>query len=270
VATIGKGLCFGLLAASGFSCQAATANGAAQFSNLIRPLPAQAVAEAPSTIDTQPVAAHSPKRANFERERTSTEARHVADWVVDSGDNRSLPFAIVDKTEAKVFVFDAHGRLRGAAPALLGLARGDDAVPGIGDRAMSSMRPEERTTPAGRFVAALDRNLRGKEILWVDYDDAISMHPVITTKPKERRAQRLATPTPLDNRISYGCINVPAKFFENVVRPAFTGTNGIVYVLPETRPAREVFASYDVEERARLQTTSQAVPAQIASTAARH
>ena len=104
----------------------------------------------------------------------------------------------------------------------------------------------------------------------MDYDGGVAMHPVITTNPKERRLQRLATPTPLDNRISYGCINVPAKFFGNVVRPAFTGTNGIVYVLPETRLAREVFASYDVEERARLQTASQAVPAQVASGAARH
>jgi len=215
-------------------------------------------------MGTQGLAAHRPKRANFELERASREARHVADWVVDSGDNRNLPFAIVDKTDAKVYVFDAQGQLRGAAAALLGLARGDHAVPGIGNRALSSIRPEERTTPSGRFVAALDRNVRGKEILWVDYEGAVSMHPVITTKPEERRAQRLATPTPLDNRISYGCINVPAKFFENVVHPAFTGTDGIVYVLPETRTAREVFASYDVEERARLQTASQAVPAQAA------
>ena len=194
----------------------------------------------------------------------------MADWVVDSGDNRNLPFAIVDKTDAKVFVFDAQGQLRGAAAALLGLARGDDAVPGIGDRALSSIRPGERTTPAGRFVAALDRNLSGKEILWVDYDGAVSMHPVVTGKPEERRAQRLATPTPLDNRISYGCINVPAKFFENVVRRAFTGTDGIVYVLPETRSAREVFASYDVEERAQLQTASRTVPVQATSGTARH
>lgn len=209
--------------------------------------------------------AHRPKRASFELERASHEARHVADWVVDSGDNDGMPFAIVDKADARVFVFGADGRLRGAAPALLGLARGDDAVPGIGTRALSSIRPEERTTPAGRFVAALDRNLRGKEILWVDYDGAVSMHPVITTKPEERRLQRLATLTPLDNRISYGCINVPAKFYDKVVRPAFTGTDGIVYVLPETRSAREVFASYDVEERAQLNGASQAVPAQAAA-----
>lgn len=203
------------------------------------------------------------KHADFKTEHASQNARHVADWVVDSDDNRGLPFAIVDKIGAKVFVFDAGGRLRGAAPALLGLALGDDAVPGIGNRKMSSIRPEERTTPAGRFVAAMDRNIHGKEILWVNYEDAISMHPVITTKQKERRAERLATATPLDNRISFGCINVPAKFFENVVHEAFTGTDGIVYVLPETRSAREVFASYDVNEHAQRPATSPSRSAKV-------
>jgi len=71
------------------------------------------------------------------------------------------------------------------------------------------------------------------------------MHRVITSNPKERRLHRLATPTPKDNRISYGCINVPVVFYETVVRPAFTGTEGIVYVLPEVRSMREVFSSYD-------------------------
>ncbi len=198
-------------------------------------------------------AADEPRRANFEAQRASREARHVADWVVHSHDNHSgdrkpLPFVIVDKKDARVFVFDSHGRILGAAPALLGAAVGDDAAPGIGDRALSDIRQEEKTTPAGRFVAALGGNMRGEDVLWVDYDTATSMHRVLTTNPKERRAQRLATPTASDNRISYGCINIPVRFYEDVVRPAFTGTFGIVYVLPETRPARQVFASYDVEE----------------------
>lgn len=194
----------------------------------------------------------------------------MAEWVVDSGDNRSMPFVIVDKTEAKVFVFSADGRLRGAARALLGLARGDEAVPGIGDRKLSSIRPEERTTPAGRFVASLDFNVHGKDILWVDYDGAVSLHRVITTNPKERRLQRLATPTSFDKRISYGCINVPTKFYENVVRPAFTGTNGVVYVLPETKSPRDVFGSYDVEEHARLQPKNQSLPVPVDVGVARH
>ena len=203
------------------------------------------------------------RRANFERERASHEARHVADWVVHSGDNHALPFVIVDKKDARVFVFDAQGQLRGAAAALLGEAVGDDAVPGIGDRELSNFRPEDKTTPAGRFVAALGESTRGEDVLWVDYKTATSMHRVLTTNPKERRLERLASATPLDNRISYGCINIPAKFYEDIVRPAFTGTYGIVYVLPETRPAREVFASYDVDERARQQAAGQAAAVKV-------
>jgi len=193
-------------------------------------------------------------RANFERESASPEARGLADWVLDSGDNQRLPFVIVDKKNARVFVFRANGRLTGAAPALLGFAVGDDSVPGIGTRKLSNIRPEARTTPAGRFVANLGRNLEGGEILWVDYEGAVSLHPVIKGNSEEQRAQRLATPTPLDNRISYGCINVPIEFFHQIVRPAFMGTSGIVYVMPETRSAQAVFASYKVEERACLRS----------------
>ena len=226
---------------------------AAFFSLLVGAISFQHAALASDAAAT----AHQARHANFDQERPSAEARHVADWVVDAGDNhatdsRPLPFVIVDKKDARVFVFDAQGQLLGAAAALLGQARGDDAIPGIGDRALSSIRPEEKTTPAGRFVASLGESTRGEDVLWVDYAGAVSMHRVITTNPKERRAHRLATATPLDNRITYGCINIPKKFYEDVVRAAFTRTYGIVYVLPETRSNQAVFASYDVEEHARL------------------
>ena len=210
---------------------------------------AQRSMPARSPQETRAEATENRHHAHFGSEQASREARHIADWIVDSADNENLPFVIVDKIDAKIFVFDAGGRILGTAPALLGLARGDDTVPGIGDRELSDMPPVTRTTPAGRFVAALGMSTRGVDILWLDYDAAVSLHRVINTKPAERRLERLATPTPLDNRISYGCINVPARFYENVVSPAFSGTHGIVYVLPETRPAREVFGSYDVEQR---------------------
>lgn len=191
----------------------------------------------------EPGAPPQRRAADFGRAQASGPARELAGWVLDSGDHGGQPFVIVDKAEAAVFVFDSGGRLLGAGPALLGLARGDDAVPGIGQRALSSILPGERTTPAGRFVASLDRNVHGRPILWVDYDTAISLHPVVTSKRAERRAERLATPTPDDNRISYGCINVAPGFFGKVVVPAFKHSSGIVYVLPETRPASEVFAA---------------------------
>ncbi len=188
-------------------------------------------------------------RADFALEQPSGDARHIADWALDSHDNAGMPYVVVDKVAARVFVFDAQGRLLGASPALLGLTRGDASVPGIGSRKLSTIQPHERTTPAGRFVASLDRSLGGEEILWVDYESGVALHRVIATVPKERRLQRLASSMPLEHRITFGCINVPVAFYETVVSPAFKASSGIVYVLPETRPAREVFGSYDVAAR---------------------
>ena len=201
------------------------------------------------------------KVANFRQDQSSPESRKLADWVVNSADNAKLPFIIVDKVNARVFVFDAQGQITGSTPALLGLAVGDDSVPGIGQRKLSSIRPEERTTPAGRFVASLDRDIHGKEILWVDYDTAISLHAVVKGTPKERRAERLASASALDKRISYGCINVPVPFYEKVVSPIFKGTNGIVYILPETRSAQEVFGSYDIQDSSPKQASSDSTQA---------
>ncbi len=124
---------------------------------------------------------------------------------------------------------------------------GDESADGIGTRALRDILPSERTTPAGRFVAGLGKNLGTQEVLWVDYENAISLHRVITTSQTEHRLQRLATGTPLDNRISYGCINVPVDFFERVVAPIFSGTAGIVYILPETKALHAVFSAYEVQ-----------------------
>ena len=191
--------------------------------------------------ESQPSMMSRPKQADFLGEPASTDARQVADWVVGKSDNRSLPFVIVDKKNTKVFVFDGRGHLLGATPALLGLARGDDSVPGIGNRALSDIRPGERTTPAGRFVASLGHNLGPQDILWVDYSAAISLHRVLATNTREHRLQRLAAASPLSHRITFGCINVPVKFYDRVVHAAFTGTSGVVYILPEIKSIPEVF-----------------------------
>ncbi|TRW18356.1 L,D-transpeptidase [Glacieibacterium frigidum] len=173
--------------------------------------------------------------------RAATPVETLTAWVVASGDNRGVPFAVVDKQAARVFAFDGAGRPRGDAPVLLGLARGDHSVPGIGDRPLASITPAERTTPAGRFDAAIGTNAAGRRILWVDYAAAVSLHAVVTAKPRERRLERLASPTPADNRISYGCINVPVAFFADTIEPLFMASGGVVYVIPEVVPLTEFF-----------------------------
>jgi hypothetical protein len=204
----------------------------------------------PAGIARSPAASQGPRFADFAGEQASDDARHLADWIVDSGDNKRMNFVILDKRNAKVFVFNAAGQLNGASPVLLGAAPGDDSVAGIGKRPIAQVRPEERTTPAGRFVAEPGRNAIGEDVVWVDYDAAVSMHRVRVTDPKERRLERLASPTTADNRISYGCINIPVAFFEGTVKPAFEKRYGVVYVLPETKTLQEVFStSYDVARR---------------------
>lgn len=206
-----------------------------------------AVAAAPATTKPAAPGMQKTRRANFGLERASPQALKVANWIVDTADNQGMPFMIIDKVHSRALMFGVNGQLQGAAPVLLGLARGDDSTPDIGTRELSKILPHERTTPAGRFIASLHRDIHGQELLWVDYDSALSLHRVVPGKPSERRGQRLKSLTPDDNRITFGCINVPVRFYESLVSPAFTGTNGVVYILPETRTIREVFGSSDLE-----------------------
>ncbi|MGJ7485783.1 L,D-transpeptidase [Variovorax sp. LT2P21] len=165
-----------------------------------------------------------------------------AQRAVAAGDNQHQPFAVIDKQGARLFIYDADGALKASSPVLLGLARGDASVPGIGERPMAQIQPHERTTPAGRFVSEPGRNTSGEDIVWVDYDAAISMHRVRATNKAERRLQRLASASVADNRISYGCINVPAAFYDTQVKPVLGTRHGLVYVLPESSPMPSHFA----------------------------
>ena len=201
------------------------------------------------------------KRANLKQETASTEARQIADWVVDSGDNKHMPFVILDKKEAKVYVFHSNGGLRGAAPVLLGITVGDDSFPGVGNKPLSQVKPEEKTTPAGRFLAASDKNIKGADIVWIDYDSSVSFHAVVKGKPEERRSERLTSALPSERRISFGCVNVPVNFFKTTLLPSFKKSDGMVYVLPETRAVNQVFASfYDVNEREKQAMVAQEDP----------
>jgi len=174
----------------------------------------------------------------------------LAAWVVSSGDNNGLPFAIVDKPGATVFVYAADGQLLGAEPALLGSAHGDDSVPGIGERPLPSILPEERTTPAGRFIAGFGPAAGQGRVLWVDFASAVALHPVVTSNKTEKRMERLLSAAVDDNRITYGCINVTIDFYNRVIQQAFKDTRGVFYVLPDTKSVAEVFPSAWIQAQA--------------------
>jgi hypothetical protein len=176
----------------------------------------------------------------------------VLHWVTTSGDNNGLSFIVIDKLDARIFVFDSQGKSLGAAPALIGITRGDDSAPGVGHRSLDKIPVGQRTTPAGRFIARFGPAKRHAPVLWVDYADAISLHPVVTTNTEERRLQRIQSTSAEDHRISFGCINVPASFYSKVVKPLFKTRNSssVVYILPDTKSLAEVFPGIVLQAQA--------------------
>ncbi|KQU62486.1 hypothetical protein ASG67_00100 [Sphingomonas sp. Leaf339] len=162
-------------------------------------------------------------------------------WVAAARDNGNLPYAVIDKQTASLFLFDAKGKPLGQTPVLIGVGVGDDSSPGVGAKSLSEIGPAERTTPAGRYVAKFGRAFGRQRVLWVDYVNSVALHAVINTKKKEQRLVRLASPAPDDNRITFGCINVGTSFYAKTLRPLFQKRGGVVYILPDTRSLDDVF-----------------------------
>jgi hypothetical protein len=179
----------------------------------------------------------------------SDAARRVTAWVSASKDNHALPWAVVDKQNAALFLFDPAGKQLAAVPVLIGIAVGDEATPGVGSKKLADLGPAEKTTPAGRFLAKFGMPVEGQRVLWVNYATSVALHPIPTdVGPKERRRERMLSPTPADNRITFGCINVPKAFYSRLLSPQFRKKGGYVYVLPDTKPIEEVFPRLRVQD----------------------
>ncbi len=172
----------------------------------------------------------------------------LAGWVIAADDNHGYPFMVMDKAAAQVLVFGGDGKLRGAAPGLFGSAVGDHVAPGIAGLALREIPGRDRTTPAGRFVGGYGPSIDAGRVLWVDYDSAVSLHPTASGAPGERRDERLASPSPDDNRVTHGCINVASDFYEQVVRPTFE-KGGVFYILPDKDSIEDTFPEF-AESRA--------------------
>lgn len=199
-----------------------------------------------------PLVAPLPVRAGEsvqpEKADISAAAVRVADWIAASRDNGSLPYIIIDKKRASLFLFDAKGKALGKAPVLIGVAAGDDATPGVGSKNLAEIGPAEKTTPAGRFLAKYGLAAGRQKVLWVDYATSVALHPIPPgASKKERRRQRMLSPTPDDHRITFGCINVPSALYGKSVRPLFQRKGGYVYVLPDTKPLEVVFPRLRVQ-----------------------
>ncbi|QNA87026.1 hypothetical protein G4G27_15725 [Sphingomonas sp. So64.6b] len=241
----------------------------------MKPKPAQAAKPAPAQAGKpKPARATKPKPARAAKnahppaskpapanpeaaveESPSPATIRVAEWVATSRDNGSLPYAIIDKNAASLVLFNAKGKMLAKVPVLIGVAVGDDASPGIGSKNLAEIGPAEKTTPAGRFLAKFGLAAGKQKVLWVDYATSVALHPIPPgAKKKERRRERMLSPAADDNRITFGCINVPKVFYGKSLSPLFQKKGGYVYVLPDTKPIEEVFPRLRVQDLASAPT----------------
>jgi hypothetical protein len=166
-------------------------------------------------------------QADLERQRASPDVRHLARWAVDTGDHSGQPFVVVDKERARLFAFDALGRLRASAPVLLGAVRSDAAqVP---------------ATPAGRFVAQPWPAPLVSAIEWSDGEVVLSLHALPSPASPGRASQRLASDRVEDKRISDGSLHVAGDFYQQFLAP-LRGQSSVAYVLPEVQSLQDMFS----------------------------
>ena len=191
-------------------------------------------------------------RADFRSVAASMDAQRVADWAVHAADHEGLPFIVVDKRHAKTYVFDRTGALIDWTPALLGMGLGDDFEPGVVEMNMYETQPHQRITPAGRFKAEEWQKPNGEWILWLDYSTQIALHKLRRSQLglSQEREARLYSSAPQDNRVTYGCVNVPPEFYDRVITPTFNKAGGVVYVLPESAPVEVLFTPRGSRSRA--------------------
>ena len=182
------------------------------------------------------------QNVNLQWLTASHDVQFALSDVMRTQDHHGLPFAIVDKKGAQLFVFDGAGILQGAAPALVGLAPGDVELAQPAGATNANLSPARRTTPAGRFVSEPGRNLSGEAIVWVDYAARLAIHRLRPAPAHERRAERLASSSPDDNRITLGCVVVEPQFYDAVVAPVLGKGYGVVYVLPENDALKQLHA----------------------------
>lgn len=170
--------------------------------------------------------------------------------IVDTNDHLGETFAVVNKQNGSLTIYDRNGNQIATTPALYGKK--------VGDTFNST---SSGTTPSGKFGlsyandpatkayggSVIDLTQNGKYIQ--NKAGRYSIHRTYTAFPNERREARINSPTPADNKISLGCINVPPEFYDAHFENNQFG-NMPLYVLPETPTGRTgIFSNQPTQKK---------------------
>jgi len=195
-----------------------------------------------STTRTVPITQMVPENA---RAMMSDRAIAVYETMAPAAIGSGKGFMIADKPSGAIHVFDRTGALIDSGPALFGMSAGDQFIEAPDKTDMEAMSVSERITPAGtyRLQQRSVPSYPGGQVLAFQKDGQdvganssgyVAVHSVWLEKPEQRREERLASTTPDDNKISFGCINTSSQMFLGKILPhvaEFDG--GTVFVLPD-------------------------------------
>ena len=128
----------------------------------------------------------------------------------------AAPTITVDKKAGTISVYYPDTDKTITEPALIGKVKSDTLNMATYDNLVKS----DYVTPAGTFeiVKMFSWRLNEPMLTFIRGKEAVSaIHPLWMGNPDQKRVQRLQSPTPEDNRITGGCINVDSKFFYSVL-----------------------------------------------------
>lgn len=146
-------------------------------------------------------------------------------------DTDSKPVLTANKTEGTLTVYWPDTGKKIVEPALFGKVKSNVLdwdvynIPG---------KRNNYITPSGTFPIKkmISWRLNENMLVYIEGKEAIAaIHPLWNANPDQNRLQRLSSVTPLDNRITGGCINVDSTFYYSVLDHLPDGT--ILTILPE-------------------------------------
>lgn len=176
----------------------------------------------------------------------SPEARQVGEIAVRNGDR---DFLMVDKPNSVLFYFK-DGKPVFSDTVLTGIGPADRLTPEILAKPFSAPTADhEKITPAGRFTVSRQHDDLYGTIFEINEihgkDWALAIHQVYVGEPREKRMERLKSPTPLDNYVSYGCINLDKKAIQYLSRTLPKKGKTPLYILPRDETKISTFFPED-------------------------
>lgn len=128
-----------------------------------------------------------------------------------------FPTLTVDKSLGKLIIYYPDTKSTVETPVLTGASKEDYLNLSIYNNDM----PHDSITPIGTYITHHMYSTKLEEPILsfiTGFTKIAAIHPLWMENPNQKRVNRLKSPTPFDNHITNGCINIDPKFFSRYLK----------------------------------------------------